>query len=104
MGTVDAHDTYVGAIWEGTMTLNTKELLKRLTLPEKIGQMMQLSPWFFVADLDKEAAGPIRDLKLDEAKIFAAGTALGIGDAREMIAVQKKYLAKNRLGIPLLFG
>ena len=86
------------------MPLNTKDLLKQMTLPEKIGQMMQLSPWFFVADLEKEAAGPIRDLKLDEAKIFSAGTALGIGDAREMIEVQKKYLAKNRLGIPLLFG
>ncbi|MFA5006900.1 MAG: glycoside hydrolase family 3 N-terminal domain-containing protein [Candidatus Izemoplasmatales bacterium] len=80
-----------------------KELLARMTLPEKIGQMMQLSPWFFVADLEKEAAGPIRDLRLDEAKIFSAGTALGIGDAREMIEVQKKYLAKNRLGIPLMF-
>ncbi len=86
------------------MPLNTKDLLKQMTIPEKIGQMMQLSPWFFVADLEKEAAGPIRDLKLDEAKIFSAGTALGIGDAREMIEVQKKYLAKNRLGIPLLFG
>ena len=81
-----------------------KELLARMTLREKIGQLMQLSPFFFVADLEKEAAGPIRDLNLDEDKIFAAGTALGIGDADEMIRVQRRYLKKNRLGIPLLFG
>lgn len=80
-----------------------KELLKKMTLKEKIGQMMQLSPFFFIADLEKEAAGPIRELDLNQEKIFSAGSILGVGSSEEMVAVQKKYLSKNRLGIPLIF-
>lgn len=80
-----------------------KDLLKRMTLREKIGQLLQLSPFFFIADLEKEASGPIRELGLDEEKIFSAGSVLGVGSPEEMIAVQKRYLEKSRLGIPLVF-
>lgn len=80
-----------------------KTLLEQMTLHEKIGQLMQLSPFFFLADLEKEAAGPIRELHLDEEKIYSAGSILGIGNAAEMIAVQSKYLERSRLKIPLLF-
>jgi len=79
------------------------KLLKKMSLKEMIGQMSQLSPFFLIAELEKEAAGPIRELQIDQTKIFSIGSILGIKDASEMIAVQKRYLEKSRLGIPLIF-
>jgi beta-glucosidase len=81
--------------------LNT--LLKSLTIEEKIGQMIQLAPFFFIGDLEKEVYGPIQALKLSEAEVFLAGSVLGIGSAEEMIKVQSAYLNKSRHKIPLIF-
>jgi len=80
-----------------------KELLMKMTLKEKIGQMMQLSPFFFDPRLEQEDAGPMRDLHLDAEKVWSAGSILGIGSAEEMKDIQKRYLERSRLGIPLLF-
>ncbi|MBI9010340.1 MAG: glycoside hydrolase family 3 C-terminal domain-containing protein [Tenericutes bacterium] len=83
--------------------LSLKELLDKLTIKEKVGQLLQIAPFLFIKDLKVEVAGHVRNLKLDEEKIFCAGSVLGIGSPKEMIAVQKKYLAKSRHKIPLLF-
>ncbi len=77
--------------------------LSELTTKEKIGQLLQIAPFFFIKDLKIEVAGPVRDLHLDEEKIFHAGSVLGIGSPEEMIAVQSAYLKKSRHKIPLLF-
>lgn len=83
--------------------MNIHELLKQMTLTEKVGQLAQLSPFFLLQELEKEAAGPIRELDLNEQKIFSIGSILGIGSAEDMIKVQTRYLEKSRLRIPLLF-
>ncbi len=80
-----------------------EKLLQSLTLKEKIGQLMQLAPYLFIRDLKVEVAGHVRDLNLDEEKIFSSGSILGVGSAKEMIEVQKKYLEKSRHKIPLIF-
>lgn len=80
-----------------------KELLMTLSRKEKIGQMLQIAPFFFVKDLKVEVAGPVEELHLDEEKIFLAGSVLGIGNPNEMIEVQQKYLEKSRHKIPMLF-
>jgi len=80
-----------------------KKLLEKLTIKEKIGQLLQIAPFFFIKDLKVEVAGPVEELNLDEEKIFLAGSVLGIGSASEMVEVQKKYLSKSRHQIPLLF-
>lgn len=80
-----------------------EKLLQSLTLKEKIGQLMQLAPYLFIRDLKIEVAGHVRDLNLDEEKIFSSGSILGVGSAKEMIEVQKKYLEKSRHKIPLIF-
>ncbi|MBU0996814.1 MAG: glycoside hydrolase family 3 C-terminal domain-containing protein [Firmicutes bacterium] len=80
-----------------------KNLLKQMSMKEKIGQLLQIPPFFFVKDLKIEVAGPVEELHLDEEKIFFAGSALGIGSAEEMIEVQRKYLEKSRHKIPLIF-
>ena len=80
-----------------------EKLLQTLTTKEKIGQLMQLAPYLFIRDLKIEVAGHVRDLNLDEEKIFSSGSILGVGSAKEMIEVQKKYLEKSRHKIPLIF-
>lgn len=78
-------------------------LLQKLTTKEKIGQLLQIAPFFFIKDLEKEVYGPLLDLQLNEEKIFLAGSVLGIGSATEMMEVQKQYLKKSKHQIPLLF-
>lgn len=72
-----------------------EDLLSRMTLDEKIGQLNQRSVWvsddglaFFNA---QAAAGNI-------------GSVLNINSAAEVNAMQKSAVEKSRLGIPLLFS
>src|SRR5690606_15341445 len=78
-----------------------KDLLSKMTLEEKIGQLMQLSPQFF--DASGEITGPMAALNLNEEMVNNTGSVLGASGAEEIIILQKEYLEKNRLGIPLLF-
>jgi len=82
---------------------NIHSILANLTLEEKIGQLTQLAPFFFISDLKNEVAGPVQQLGIDEAAIFKAGSVLGIANADEMIRVQTNYLKKSRHKIPLMF-
>lgn len=83
--------------------IDINQLIKSLSIEEKIGQMMQLAPSFFVQDIQVELFGQIQDLNLDQEKIFYAGSVLGNHSADEMITIQKKYLQKSRHKIPLMF-
>ncbi|MBU1019599.1 MAG: beta-glucosidase, partial [Firmicutes bacterium] len=83
------------------MDINT--LLEKLTIEEKIGQLLQLSPFNFIRDIEVEVFGHLKELGLTEKKIFSAGSVLGIHNAAEMIAVQEKYLRKSTHQIPLVF-
>ncbi len=83
--------------------MNTKELLKSLTREEKIGQMLQIAPFFFVKHAHVEVAGHLKALNLTKKQIFEAGSVLGIGNGHEMIEVQEVFLKESRHKIPLLF-
>lgn len=78
-------------------------LLKSLSLDEKIGQLMMISPHLFIKDSDTEMMGPLKELGILKADIFKSGSVLGIGNAEEMIYVQKTYLEQSRHKIPLIF-
>ncbi len=80
-----------------------KSLLKKMTLEEKLGQLVQIGPAYFVRDLVAEQYGPAIKLGLNKNQIFTVGSVLGIGSPEEMIAVQKAYLKESRLKIPLVF-
>ncbi len=82
--------------------MNIHQLLLKMTLQEKIGQLLQLPPHNFIQTTTDDIAGTIYDLGLDDAEVFLAGSVLGIRNAEEMIQVQKTYLEKSRLHIPLL--
>jgi len=83
--------------------MDIKNLLKTLTLDEKIGQLMQLPPFFFIEDIDVEIFGQVKALNLNKKKIFEAGSVLGNNNAEQMIEIQKKYLSQSRHKIPLMF-
>ncbi len=83
--------------------MNTKKLLKEMTFEEKVGQMMQIAPFFFIEHANVEVFGDHKDLGLTKEEIFHTGSVLGIGNATEMKTVQELYLKHNRLGIPLMF-
>lgn len=78
-------------------------ILHDLTLEEKIGQLLQLAPFFLLNDIEVEIFGSVQELNLDKEKIFNSGSMLGIGSAEDMIKVQSKYLENSRHKIPLVF-
>ncbi|WP_086313324.1 glycosyl hydrolase [Enterococcus sp. 7F3_DIV0205] len=77
------------------------ELLKQMTLDEKVGQLLQLAAEFY-SEKAEEKTGPMTDLGLTHEDINNAGTTLGISGAKEAIRVQKAYMENNRLGIPTI--
>ena len=80
-----------------------KNLLKEMTIEEKLGQLIQIPPFFYIKDLKDELYGPAVELGLSKEQIFMTGSVLGIGSPEEMIEVQKTYLENNRHKIPLVF-
>lgn len=83
--------------------MDTKHLLEIMTFDEKVGQLLQIAPFFFIKHADVEIAGEVKDLGLSRKNIFHAGSVLGIGSAEEMMQVQELYMKNHRLGIPLIF-
>ena len=69
-----------------------EELLGKMTLPEKIGQMNQLSPF---GSMD-EIAGQVRKGEI--------GSLLNVTDPEKVNEIQKVAVEESRLGIPLLIS
>lgn len=84
-------------------TVDIKKLMESMTVKEKVGQLVQLAPFFFNENTKGEITGPMQDMGIDEKDIKNAGTVLGIGGAKEAIEIQKSYLEKNEKKIPLIF-
>ena len=80
------------------------ELLNKMTIEEKIGQMVQIAGDIFLSE-DKKAVltGPLKDLHLPNGMVYSIGSVLNVIGAKNVRQVQKEYLAKSRLKIPLLF-
>jgi len=77
--------------------------LERMTLEEKIAQLIQLAVPFFEGTTEAGLiTGPMASLGIDEQTVRNAGSVLGMAGAQETINVQRKHLEHNRLGIPLL--
>lgn len=83
--------------------MDINKLLHKMTIEEKAGQLMQLGPFFFIKDLEIEVAGNVSDIGINQEQIFQSGSVLGIRNAEEMIEIQKRYLSRSRLQIPLIF-
>lgn len=78
-----------------------KALIAQMSLAEKIGQLVQVTPDFF--DQGGEITGPAAQWQLSEKKLTQLGSVLGTHTAEQVQSIQKEYLKKSRLKIPLLF-
>lgn len=83
--------------------MDIHKLMSSLTIEEKIGQLMQLAPFFFIEDIDVKVFGEVTALNLNKEKVYNSGSVLGINNATQMIQIQKKYLKESRHKIPLIF-
>lgn len=79
------------------------ELLKQMTIEEKIGQLVQVAGETFLMDKVEVATGPLKDLGLTNETLYNVGSILNIVGTEKIRKVQEEYLSKNRLKIPLLF-
>ncbi|HWN08652.1 MAG TPA: glycoside hydrolase family 3 N-terminal domain-containing protein [Pyrinomonadaceae bacterium] len=88
-----------------------EDLLKRMTLEEKVGQMTQLTLGMIVTGADQNIK--IDPVKLDKAIVkYGVGSILNVSDQaltadrwHEVIAqIQESATKKTRLGIPVIYG
>ena len=80
-----------------------KNLLDKMTLEEKIGQMVQVAGDIFLADDINVETGPLKNLELSNEQLYQVGSILNVMGAERVKKVQDEYLSKSRLKIPLLF-
>ena len=82
------------------------DILLQMTLEEKLGQLTQSTGEHFVGKIDGEMVetGPdFSQLKISQENLHMMGSVLGASSAKVVNAIQKNYLAKSRLKIPLMF-
>ena len=78
-----------------------KDLLGRMTIEEKAGQLNQLSGAIATGPA---ANDPGEKAKMDDLRKGKVGSFLNVIGAKETKAVQKIAVEESRLGIPVLFG
>ena len=82
-------------------------LFQSMTLAEKLGQMTQTTGEYFVGKEFAEelvVTGPaMEEMGFDSENIHRVGSVLGVSSSQAINAVQRAYLEKSRLGIPLMF-
>lgn len=79
------------------------ELLNKMTLEEKIGQLVQVAGEVFLMDNVDTTTGPLKDLNLSNEMLYHVGSILNVVGSEKIRKIQDEYLSKNRLKIPLLF-
>lgn len=79
------------------------DILERMTLEEKLGQMTQLSPEFFGTEDSIDLTGPMKKLNIKEEWLPLVGSTLNAYGAVKVREMQERYLRASRLKIPLMF-
>lgn len=79
------------------------ELLNKMTIEEKIGQLMQIVPSLFKEKNTTELTGPLSGVSIEKEDLWNCGSVLGVYNGNQMIEIQNDYLEKSRLKIPLIF-
>ena len=78
-----------------------KELLRDMSLQEKVNQMLQVAGNFYMDDT--VITGPMKESGFTEENISQAGSVLGVLGASKIKEIQKSYIEKHPHKIPLLF-
>ncbi len=84
------------------ISARVNDLIKRMTLAEKVGQLNQLSGGVLTGPVAEADSG--QQAKLDLLRKGKIGSFLNVLGARETRNVQKIAVDETRLGIPLLFA
>ncbi|MFE5321826.1 glycoside hydrolase family 3 N-terminal domain-containing protein [Paenibacillus sp. NPDC056579] len=82
------------------------ELLQKMTLKEKFGQLTQITGELYVGRIDQEMVetGPEYSRHiLEDETLYTIGSVIGASSAKITNLIQSEYLKKSRLKIPLLF-
>ena len=77
------------------------ELLRDMSLEEKVNQMSQVTGGFFNGEI--VATGPMADKGFTEDNVNLAGSVIGSMGAETLKSIQKNYMEKHPHHIPLLF-
>lgn len=80
-----------------------QQLLSEMTLTEKVGQLVQLTPGFFGTDYGELVTDSELNLDLNRLNVWEVGSVLNLTNKKTIDQLQHEYLAHNRLNIPLLF-
>lgn len=78
-----------------------KNLVEKMSLNEKIDQLLQVSGYYF--EEDGVVTGPMNQAGFTQQEVNYAGSVLGIAGAEKLIRIQKEYIKKQPHHIPLLF-
>lgn len=79
-----------------------KEIVKDMTLPEKLAQLTQLTPMYLGMDESIDLTGPLNELRLQPEAVCNVGSVLNNAGAQKSIDLQNYVLEHNRHRIPLL--
>lgn len=77
------------------------ELMKDMSLEEKVNQMLQVAGGFITGDV--VAMGPMKEKGFTEENISLAGSVIGMMGAQQIKKIQREYMEKHPHRIPLLF-
>lgn len=77
------------------------ELLRDMSLEEKVNQMSQVTGGFFNGEI--VVTGPMADKRFTEDNVNLAGSVIGSMGAETLKSIQKNYMEKHPHHIPLLF-
>lgn len=77
------------------------QLLQKMTLDEKIDQLLQLTGDYYHGD--DISTGPSSYMKFEEETVNNAGSILNVMGAKKLKQIQKEYLEKSNHKIPMLF-
>lgn len=78
-----------------------KDLMARMTLEEKIGQLVQLDGGCY--GVGETATGPRQKLGVTQRMVDLSGSVMNVLGADKVREIQNRYLERSRLKIPLLF-
>ncbi|MGP6139905.1 glycoside hydrolase family 3 N-terminal domain-containing protein [Jeotgalibaca sp. A127] len=80
-----------------------RHLFEQMTFQEKIGQLVQVSPHFLDENPEEGTlTGPLQNVIMAEEDRFVVGSTLNTQTREQAAAIQKRFLEKSRLKIPLL--
>ena len=82
--------------------MDLKKLIDKMSLKEKLYQLMQLDSNVIIYDENMPVTGPLQKLNVDEKYIFETGSLVNSFGAARTIEIQKNFLENSKNKIPVV--